>query len=221
MSRIVDRDLDSLREAILRMGALAEDIYAKAWSGLRTGDLGLCSEIDKDDLEIDRLEIEIDAAVLEILALQSPVAVDLRQVIAIKTMAGDLERVGDLARNLASSALARGKDTQPLNVPARLNALADGSRRMLRRALDAFANTDAQQARQVVEEDDEVDELELRAIEELLARIEQEPARASDCLTLILAARDLERVGDHATNLAEDVILVAEARNVKHESKLG
>ena len=219
MSRIVDRDLDSLREAIMRMGALAENILARAWTGLKNRDTVLCERIQHDDLEIDQLEIEIDAAVMEILALRSPVAVDLRHVIAIHTMAGDLERVGDLARNLASSGLA-ARGLEAVAVPPRLSELADGSRRLLRRALDAFADNDSERARRVVADDDVIDELESRVIQELLGAIRREPDAVASHVGLILAARDLERVADHATNIAEDVILVAEARNVKHESKL-
>ena len=219
MRRIVDRDLESLREMSLRMGTLAEGIVSKALKALAEADLELCREVQADDLDIDRLDVAIDAAVLELLATKAPVASDLRFVLATKAIATDLERVGDLARNIAKSA-ARLAEAPRVEIPAKLDVLAGESQRLLRKALDAYADTDAERARRVLEQDDVIDDSERRVIRDALAEITAHPDRSPQEIDLIMIAKNLERVGDHATNIAEDVILIAEARNLKHSAKL-
>ncbi|MGH0038502.1 MAG: phosphate signaling complex protein PhoU [Myxococcota bacterium] len=219
MPRIVDRDLDALRELVLRMGSLAEAILAKSLDALWRRDADLAESVHQDDLEIDQLDVDIDEAVIKVLALRAPVAQDLREVVAIKTMATDLERVGDLARNIAKSAIRLAERT-PVPTPPKLETLAEESRRLLRRALDAFADNDASAARKVVDDDEAVDREEDRVIREALEEIVQRPEYSAQVLDLILVAKNLERVADHATNIAEDVVLAAEAENLKHASKL-
>ncbi len=219
LARIVDRDLDALRGLALRMGTLAEGILAKSLEALWQRDTGLAAEVQEDDLEIDRIDVEIDEMVIKVLALQAPVAKDLREVVAIKTMATDLERVGDLARNIAQSAV-RLAERPRVATPSRLEALAGESRRLLRRALDAFTDLEPTIARSVLDDDEQVDDDEDRVIREVIAEIQAHPDFSAQGLDLILVAKNLERVADHATNIAEDVVLVAEARNLKHAAKL-
>jgi phosphate transport system protein len=219
MSRVFDRMIEALRANLFRMGARAEAILDKALRALWERDERLAAEVAQDDVEIDRLEILIDEGVLKALALQAPVAEDLREVLAVKMIAADLERVGDLARNIAKSA-ARLASHPPVSPPAALIALARSSQRVLRRSLDAVSRTDAELARSVLGEDDAIDEAEDEVIRTMLRTLERQPAAASQEVDLILVAKHLERVADHATNIAEDVILVAEARNVKHAAKL-
>jgi len=218
MSRIFDAVLADLREKALRMGSLAEAILDKAVRAFLERRPELAREVRIDDLEIDRLDLAIDEAVLRALALQAPVAEDLRQVIAIKMMAADLERVGDLSRNIAKSAL-RLSERPPVSLPSRLLAVADEARRMLKRALDSFADADAEKARAVLAADDEIDQDQDRVVREAIEEIGTHPEISSQEVDLILIAKNLERVGDHATNIAEDVILATEARNVKHAAK--
>jgi len=219
MSRIFDAVLEELREKALRMGSLAEAILDKAVRAVVERRPELAREVRIDDLEIDRMDLAIDEAVLRALALQAPVAEDLRQVIAIKMMAADLERVGDLSRNIAKSAL-RLAERPPIGLPPRLMAVADEARRMLKRALDSFADADGEKARAVLAADDEIDEDQDRVVREAIQEIGSHPEISSQEVDLILIAKNLERVGDHATNIAEDVILATEARNVKHAEKL-
>lgn len=219
MTRLVDRNLDSLRELALRMGSLSEAILAKSLRALRERSVQLATEVQADDLEIDRLDIEIDECVLEVLALRAPVAVDLREVVGIKTMATDLERVGDLARNIAKSA-ARLSERTAIPVPPRLDALGDGARRLLRRALDSFAERDPAKAREVLAADDDIDRDEDLVIQEAIQEARQQPETVAQEVDFMFIAKNLERVADHATNIAEDVILVAEAKNLKHAAKL-
>lgn len=209
----------NLREMILRMGAQAEAILDKAGRALRERDLDLSEEVTRDDLEIDRLDVEIDQAVLRALALRAPVAEDLRGVVATKTMATDLERIGDLARNIAKSA-CRLAERPAIDLTARLEPLEDGARDLLHRALDAYASHDPDAARRVIEDDDYIDELQDRIVLDVIEAMGSSPGIAPQAVDVILIAESLERIGDHATNLAEDVILIAEARNVKHAEKL-
>lgn len=219
MTRTVDPLLEDLRAKVLRMASLSEAILEKALRSIWDRNAVLAREVEIDDLEIDRMDLVIDEAVLRALALQAPVANDLRTVIAIKMMATDLERVGDLARNIAKSALrlAARTGTEP---PPKLRDLADEARRLLRRALDSFSASDPDGASHVLEDDDKVDQHEGEVIENAIEQIGFHPELTSQEVDFILIAKNLERVADHATNIAEDVILVAEARNVKHKDKL-
>lgn len=219
MTKAAEAALAELRQMVLRMGSLAESILDKACRAVRERDADLGHGVKADDLEIDRIDVAIDDAILRVLALRAPVAEDLRQVIAIKAMAGDLERVGDLARNIAQSAvrLAGRAETR---LPGRLAPLEREACRLLRLALDSFQQQDPATARAVIEGDDRADDLKDEIVRELIAEIERHPETASQAIDAIFIAESLERVADHGTNIAEDVILVAEARNVKHEAKL-
>lgn len=217
--RIFDSVLDDLRERLLRMGSLAEAILDKSIRAVWERRSDLAREVRIDDLEIDRLDLDIDEAVLRALALQAPVAEDLRQVIAIKMMATDLERVGDLSRNIAKSALRLAeKPAHP--IPPKLQDVADAARRLLKLALDSYADADAAKARSVLEMDDRIDDDQERVVRDAIQEIGNHPEMTSQEVDLILIAKNLERVADHATNIAEDVILATEAKNVKHAAKL-
>ncbi len=213
------REVDNLRHLALRMGGLAEGILDKSLRAVWGRDRALSEQVIRDDLEIDRIDVEIDAAVLNVLALRAPVAVDLRQTLAIKTMATDLERIGDLARNIAGSAreLCAG---EPLTPPPLLRTLADEAKRSLSRALQAFADLDGGLARAVLHEEDEIDEFEARVIQQSIEKIRTNPAASRQEIELIFIAKSLERVADHATNIAEEVVLATESINLKHTEKL-
>jgi len=219
VTRTIEPVLHNLREQLLRMGSCAEAILAKALRAYFDGDEALAGEVARDDLEIDRLDLEIDDRVLKALALQAPVAADLRVIVAIKMIATDLERVGDLARNIAKSALRRTRPSVA-PAPAGLAQLAADVQRILRHSLDAFSHGDAAAARAVLDDDDRIDSEEGEFIAGAIGAIPAHPERASEAVDSILIAKHLERIADHATNIAEDVILVAEARNVKHAAKL-
>ncbi len=215
----VQKKLVALRQQMLRMGHLAEAILEKALQSVWDRDVGLASEVAGDDLPIDRLDVDIDRAVLEFLALQAPVAQDLREVIAIKTAATDLERVGDLARNIAKSAIQLS-DHAPISSPQLLRTLASSSQRVLKNALRSFADHDPKVAREVLAADDQIDADEDKTIRMAIEQIRNSPHETDQWVDYILIAKNLERVGDHATNIAEDVILVVESLNLKHAEKL-
>lgn len=217
---LVEKNLAALREKLLRMGGLAEAILEKSLRSLDQRDSAMAREIAGDDLAIDRLDVEIDRAVLELLALQAPVAHDLRQTIAIKTAALDLERVGDLARNIADSAI-RLAEGESVCLPPNLQNLADGTRRILSSALTSFADTDPGRARAVVAADDQIDADEACVIRGAIESLRNDPEHSSAGVDFILIAKNLERVADHATNIAEDVVMAAEFVNLKHVLKIG
>lgn len=220
MSRIVDPILEELRHKVIQMGNAAEAILEKSVRALVEADTRLATEVKEDDLEIDRLDVEIDDAVLRALALQAPVADDLRQVVAVKMVASDLERVGDLARNVATSAMRLAQRT-PTDTPPRLCELAREARALLRAALDAYASLDVVKAQAVLDADDQVDEEEELVVSEAISAMGREPERNAALVEFILVAKNLERVADHATNIAEDVVLAAHGQNLKHAEKLG
>lgn len=216
---IVERKLSELREQVLRMGGLAESILEKSIRTITQPGPALAHEVPEDDLAIDRLDVEIDRGVLALLALGAPVAQDLRQTIAIKTAALDLERVGDLARNIAESAL-RLEDENVIQVPPALQTLATDTQRILSHALTAFADNDTKRAHQVIDSDDQIDDDEASVIEGSLQKMRSQPEIAPACIEFILIAKSLERVGDHATNIAEDIVMATQSMNIKHATKL-
>ena len=220
MTRIVDPVLEELRQRVLRMGSLAEAILAKALRAVRERDAGLAAQVQQDDLEIDRIDVALDEEVTRVLALQAPVAADLRRILAVRTMATDLERVGDLSRNIAKSA-ARLAERAPVSLPPLLEELVEQTTRVLRDALDGFTETDAAKAQQVIDADDEIDATEDRLIQAVIADVVDHPERTHQEVDFILIAKNLERVGDHATNIAEEIIFLAEARIVRHQERLG
>jgi phosphate transport system protein len=219
MTRTFDPVIRELRDMLLQMGSRSEAIVEKSLRALEERSVQLADEVHVDDIEIDRLDVAIDLAILEALALNAPVAGDLREVFGIKMIATDLERVGDLARNIAKSA-RRSADRAELDPPAALHQLARLAIDQLRRALDAYARGDVEAARGVLEGDDRVDAEEDVVIVQELTAIAGDAAIAPQAVDLILVAKNLERVADHATNIAEDVILIIEAQNVKHAAKL-
>ena len=215
----MDRDVDSLKELALQMARRAEDILGKSLRAAWEGDPALSAEVKTDDLEIDRLDVAIDDAVLRVLALDAPVASDLRTVIAIKAIATDLERVGDLARNIASCA-RRLSEMGSFSFPERMQTLADDAQHSLRQANQSFVDLDPALARAVLDGDDRIDDLEAEIVRGAIDSLAENPESTKQVIDLIFIAQSLERIGDHATNIAEETILAAEAKNLKHSEKL-
>ena len=215
MERHFEQELEALKEQLLLMGGRSETIIKKSIAALDRRDKRLAEEIFQDDNAIDRLEIDIEERCLRLLALQQPLARDLRFITAALKISNDLERVGDHAVNIAGSAV-RLADTpllKPLVDIPRMAAIATG---MLREALDAFVRRDGDTARLLCRRDDEVDNLNRQIYRELLSFMIEDPSTTTRALELILVARNLERVADLATNVAEEVVFIAEARIIKH-----
>jgi phosphate transport system protein len=215
MERHFDEELNELKTRLLLMGGQAEAIVHKAVDALKTRDSELAETIFADDRAIDSLEIEIDERVIRLLALRQPVGGDLRFVTSALKICNDLERVGDHAVNIAQSTLKLNKEPElkPLVDIPRMAVLAT---RMLTEALDAFVSNDAAAARRILTEDDEVDHLKHRLFREVLSYLVENPSAIARGVEWILVSRNLERVADLATNVAEEVVFIAEARVVKH-----
>ena len=215
MERHFDEELSELKTRLLLMGGRAEASVHKSIDALKRRDPVLAAELFQDDRIIDQLEVEIDERCIKLLALRQPVGQDLRFITSALKIVNDLERVGDHAVNIAQSAikLSQEPELKPLIDIPRMGAI---STRMLTEALDAFVRNDAVAARAILTEDDEVDHLKSRLFRELLSYMIAKPESISRALELILVSRNLERVADLATNVAEEVVFIAEARVVKH-----
>jgi phosphate transport system protein len=218
VERHFEQELATLREQLLAMGGRAETSMKKAIRALERRDRALAAEIIRDDRLIDRLEIEVEERCVMLLALQQPLARDLRFITAALKISNDLERVGDHAVNIAGAAdrLADLPLLKPLVDIPRMEELATG---MLRDALDAFVRRDAAAARAVCRGDDQVDQLNQQVYRELITFMIEDPTTISRALELILVARNLERVADLATNVAEEVVFISEARIIKHHAE--
>lgn len=215
MHRHFEEDLRQLKEKLLRMSSLVEESISLSIKSLVERDAVLANKVlDQDDL-IDEIEIEIDDLCLKLLALQQPQARDLRFIAASMKIVNDLERIGDLAVNIAHRSLDLLK--VPLLKPLiDIPRMAQCAQSMLKDSLSAFVNDDVQLAREVLLRDDEVDQLNVQIFRELLTYMLQDPASVQRAVDLILVAKNLERIADHSTNIAEDVIYIVEARVVKH-----
>lgn len=215
MERHFDEELNALRTRLLLMGGQAEAIIHKAVDALQARDSTLAESVFEDDRKIDALEIEIDEQVIKMLALRQPVGTDLRFVTSTLKICNDLERVGDHAVNISQSTLRLVREPELRSI-VDIPKIALLSTNMLTEALDAFVHNDANAARRILTEDDEVDHLKGRLHRELVTCMAENPRCIPAAMELILVSRNLERVADLATNMAEEVVYIAEARVVKH-----
>jgi phosphate transport system protein len=210
----VEEDLAHVRADLVAMAGQVEEMIADATRAIVERDSETAEAVIRTDPAIDTLEKRIDEACLRLLALQEPKAIDFRQIIAIQKIVSDLERMGDSAVNIAQGVLRLTAEL-PLEPAVDLPALAAIAREMVREALDSFVRRDSALALRVCERDDAADDLYHRLFSELLASM-KDPSKVERALQFLLAARNLERIADHATNIAEDVIFYLEARDVRH-----
>ena len=208
-------ELQVLQERLLEMGGLAEERVRAAIEGLGTRDPAVIARVLHGDEPINELHIEIDKRCFQLLALHQPMAVDLRAIVAAVKINTDLERVGDLAVNIAEAA-TRYALHPPVKQLHDIPIMGQIAQAMLRDALDSFVRRDVVLAQQVLDEDDKLDELKSLIFRELLTYMLKNPATVEPAIDLILISRHLERIGDHATNIAEDVIFMVSARDVRH-----
>ncbi|MDQ3169509.1 MAG: phosphate signaling complex protein PhoU [Acidobacteriota bacterium] len=208
-------ELELLKARLLEMGGLAEDRLGMVMRALVQGDQALVDDVLSGDAAINRLHIEIDDRCFKLLALHQPMAVDLRAIVAAVKINTDLERVGDLAVNIAE-AVRRYLRHPPVKALIDIPRMAGIAQGMLRDALDAFVRRDTALAQTVLEADDALDALKTQVFRELLTYMLQDTHTIEPALDLILISRHLERIGDHATNVGEDVIFMVSARDVRH-----
>lgn len=211
-------ELEQLKARLLEMGGLAEDRVRLAVRALVERQDGLVDEVLAGDQPINELHIEIDSRCVKLLALHQPMAVDLRVILSAVKINTDLERVGDLAVNIAEAA-RRYLTHPPVKALIDIPRMADLAQTMLRDALDGFVRRDLELSRHVLDQDDTLDSLKTQVFRELLTYMLQDPHTIEPSIDLILVSRHLERIGDHATNIAEDVIFMVSARDVRHHAQ--
>ena len=213
--RKFDKELDELKKKLIHMAALAETMIDRTISELVRRDERLAQKVPEYEEELNRLQMEIDEEAMRLLATRQPVASDLRFILAATKINGDLERIGDLAVNITENVhvLAQQAPLKPLiDIPR----MADLARRMVRESLEAFVGDDVLLAQSVIMTDDQVDALKNQILRELLTYMMADPRAIERGLALILISRHLERIADHATNIAEDVIYMIQGRDVRH-----
>ncbi len=213
--RHFQEELEALEGRLLEMGGLVEERVRASVQGLVSRNVALTEVVVAGDAPVNRLHIDLDDRSFRLLALYQPMATDLRAIVAAVKINSDLERVGDLAVNIAEAArryITHPPVKQLIDIPR----MAQIAQTMLRDTLDAYVKRNTDLARAVLAADDELDALKTQVFRELLTCMLQDPATIEPALDLILVSRHLERIGDHATNIAEDVIFMVAAEDVRH-----
>jgi phosphate transport system protein len=215
MARNLIRELDKLKKKILSLGALVEERVRMASKAVEDKDAVLATKIIDTDWEIDEMEVDIEEECLKILALYQPVAVDLRFITATIKINNDLERIGDQAVNIAQRVVTMAKRPE-MDFVFDYLPMAEKSEEMLRMSLDALVNLDVDLALKVITLDDEVDVMKTLAYDHIKEAIKHNPARVGYLINLLLISRHIERLADHATNIAEEVVYLIEGEIVRH-----
>jgi phosphate transport system protein len=215
MAKHLQRDLDSLQRDLLALAGLVEAAIHKAIRALQERNTRLAQDVIGGDPQIDSEENHIEEECLKILALHQPVAIDLRRIAAAMMINIDLERMGDLAEEIAERAIHLSRPPL-LPIPARLQRMTDLTTMMVHQSLDSFVNLHSEQAKQVMRMDDEVDRYNREIIQEIVRGMQQSPDLIDAGLSMFSATRHLERIADHATNIAEDVVYLVEGEIIRH-----
>jgi phosphate transport system protein len=215
MSKHLQRDMDNIHRDLLSLSALVEEMIDKATLSLSTGRQELADEVIRSDDAVDQREVKIEEECLKMLALHQPVAIDLRRVATVLKVNNDLERIADLAVNIAER--SRNMDEYPdFPIPETLAHMVAMATQMVRSSLDAFVNLDAQAARRIMYMDDDVDRHNREIIAELQTLMQERPDLVPPGLHCFSISRHIERIADHASNIAEDVIYLVEGDIIRH-----
>jgi len=207
--------LDELRDKLLRMGGLAEQAIDRATEAYRTRDAKFCQMVFTGETAINQAERDIDELALDLLAMQQPMAVDLRFIMAVIKINADLERVGDQAVNIAQRVLDLISEP-PVELPVDIPKMASSVSTMVQRALESFLDGHAETAESVLQMDNIVDRMKDEAFVILVQKMQSDPVLVRPALNVLLVSRNLERIADHATNIAEDVIFWVRGADVRH-----
>jgi phosphate transport system protein len=216
LSILLVNEIDDLKKKMVQLSTMVEEAVYTSVKSITERDLELAQKIIEQDIEIDRMEVEVEEECLKILALHQPVASDLRFIVAVLKIDNDLERIADLAVNIAESTsylCARA----PISAPFDLPSMSQKVKVMLRKAIDALINLESDLAEEVLELDDEIDEINRAMYDQVEQEIKNSPAHTASLISLATTSRHLERIGDHATNIAEDVIYMIEGKIVRHK----
>ena len=220
MTRIrFQQSLEELKEQLLVMAGLAEQSIQRAIEAYRVRDLSICDLVNRSELAINRLEREIDQAALDLLAMEQPMAIDLRFILSVIKINADLERVGDAAKGISDR--VRSMEQMPqADLPVDIPRMAELATEMVRKSLQSFIEGDAELARSILTMDDAVDAMNRAAYKALTKVMEEQSHLAPQALNALMISRALERIADHATNIAEDVIFWVQGDDVRHHKSL-
>jgi phosphate transport system protein len=218
MTRHIEHQIAQLKNSILRFGTIVEEAISLSNTALFKQDVALAKKVLENDSEIDRLEVELEEECLKVLALYQPVAADLRFVVAVLKINNDLERIGDLAGNIAKI-VSQLTTTGPLKLPEEISIMAKQAEEMVKNSLDAVVKADPDLARQVRREDDVVDAGRQAVRELVMQRIRKNPEKVESLFQINSVSKHLERIADMATNIAEDVIYMVEGEIVRHRHR--
>ena len=216
MSVLFQKEIDRLKRQILSLSAEVEDDVRTAVRAVEERDPAVAQAVIDREAQTNAMEVDVEEECLKILALHQPVAADLRYIIAVHMISHDLERIGDLSVHIAERALALCEQPR-VEIPFRLGDMADQAQAMLKKVLDAFVNLNPAAAREVRTADREVDEINREIFQQVKEAIKRDPSLFDSQLQIMHIARHLERIADHATNIAEDLIYLVEGRIVRHK----
>src|ERR1039457_7180233 len=220
MTRIrFQQSLEDLKEQLLVMAGLAEQAIQRAIEAYRTRDLSICDLVTRSEVAINRMEREIDQAALDLLAMEQPMAIDLRFILSVIKINADLERVGDAAKSI-SDRVRSMEQMAVADLPVDIPRMATLAAEMVRKSLQAFIEADPEIARVVLTMDDAVDAMNRAAYKALSKVMEEQSHIAPQALNALMISRALERVADHATNIAEDVIFWVQGNDVRHHKSV-
>lgn len=215
----LQREIERLKKLVLSLSATVEKDLRQAVKAVAERDTALAKQVIEKDIEIDQAEIDVEEECLKILALHQPVAIDLRYIVAVMKLTNDLERIGDLAVNVAERAEFINSRVR-VEIPFDFAGLAEKTQAMLRNSLDALVHMDAELARHVCTVDDEVDAINRQMYDQVKDMIRAHPDQVDVLIAMLSVSRYLERVADHATNIAEDVLYTIEGHIVRHGREL-
>jgi phosphate transport system protein len=218
MAAHLRREIENLKKEILALGAQVETTVREATAAMVNRDEALAQRIIENDVLIDQKEVQVEEDCLKILALHQPVAIDLRFIIAVLKINNDLERVGDLAVNVAERA-AYLATVPPVSISLDFPAMARKAQEMVKKSIDALVNLSPSQAWEVIAADDEVDAMNRQMYGVIQQAIRAQPDRTEALIHMLSASRHLERIADHATNISEDVIYMVEGAIVRHKTE--
>ncbi|MFZ1815362.1 MAG: phosphate signaling complex protein PhoU [Rhizobiaceae bacterium] len=217
-----DEDLKYIRLKITEMGGRAEEMLAQSVAALTRGDTVLAESVIERDLTLDRLQFELDERIVLVIARRQPMAADLREIVAALRMGNDLERAGDMGKNIAKRVKEMTEFVYPRRLAHGLETLASLGLEQLKGAIDAYVNRDIARAAEVLERDDEIDTVYTSLFRELLTYMMEDPRNITYCTHLLFCAKNIERIGDHATNIVEEVryMVTGESELSQHGTRI-
>ncbi len=217
MAKHLEKELERIKKLIYALSARVDQQLELAVKSFQESDAELALRVMAQDKGVDELEVEVEEECLKALALYQPVAIDLRFITSIMRMNSDLERIGDLAADIAKNGISINKAPKP-KVPLDLHQMTYLVKTIVRKSLDALVNIDTYLAREVIHDDEEINDMKAEMKAEIVEALKRDPEHAESLITLLAITNRLERIGDHASNIAEDVIYMVEADIVRHQA---